>query len=505
MLEKFDIVIAGSGFAGSVSALALRNSGFRVCLVEKESHPRFAIGESSTPVADMALRSLADSYDLPYLHKLSRYGSWQENLPDLLCGIKRGFSYFSHQPGDHFYSDENHSHELLVAASTSDNNSDTNWYRPDIDAFLAQKVKDAGITFLDRTEITGACYDKGLLLTLNGSMNRSNHPTLLHCKLLVDATGSPGMASQLFDIESSDENFETNTFALYSHFSGVQRWSNHIKHLGYEMRDYPYDPDHSALHHLIEEGWMWNLRFNNELVSAGVVIDSTPEYRAFFNADKVLAWKYILSRYPSLNACFESSEIFRIPGEMKLSGRMQRRMKRVYGRNWVALNHTAGFVDPLHSTGIAHTLCGLERLLMIICKSWGNKEDLEKMLARHQGIIFTEFALIDLLVAGCFKSRRYFELFHAFTMLYFTCTISYEQQRLAGNNPEYYLQAGDSRIQRIVKQSYQELMVLLNGESPGKNVDAFIDKMRKRIEPYNTAGLLDMGKQNMYHHTAVKL
>ena len=34
-------------------------------LIERGRHPRFAIGESSTPLANLLLEELADRYDLP--------------------------------------------------------------------------------------------------------------------------------------------------------------------------------------------------------------------------------------------------------------------------------------------------------------------------------------------------------------------------------------------------------------------------------------------------------
>ena len=91
----------------------------------------------------MILRNLASKYNLPWLHDFSRYGSWQQSHPEIVCGIKRGFSFFKHYPGKDFITDENHINELLVAASTSDIQSDTNWLRADFDAFLVNKVKES--------------------------------------------------------------------------------------------------------------------------------------------------------------------------------------------------------------------------------------------------------------------------------------------------------------------------------------------------------------------------
>ena len=502
--QQYDVIIAGSGFSGSIAALALNKSGFKVCLIEKGSHPRFAIGESSTPIADMILRDLSARYDLPFLEKLSRYGSWQKHYPQLLCGIKRGFSYFHHTPGQLFRTDKDHSNELLIAASSNDQDSDTNWYRPDIDAFLVGKVKEAGITYLDNTEIKSKIEENDSSLRIKVQSGHTNR--FMGCKWIIDATGSPRLASEIFGVKSSSDNFETDSWALYSHFRGIKRWNRHIQDdLGLLVHDYPYDADHSALHHLVAEGWMWNLRFKNELVSAGFVFDRPGQDHINPTGDKVKLWSHLLSKYPSILNCFKNYRLASEPGQLIQTGRLQRRMNRVYGNRWLALNHTAGFVDPLHSTGIAHTLTGLERILKIFTTSDINGERMSAKLKQHQSAFFKELYLIDLLVAGCYQARISFDLFHAYTMVYFAATLSYEQNRLSGNFPSHYLMAGDPSIQAIVKESYRDLKEVIRAGVSEKRINSYIEKTRKRIAPYNIAGLLDKDKRNMYHHTAVSL
>ena len=68
----FDVAILGSGFSGSLMSWLLQAAGLRTVLVDRARHPRFAIGESSTPAANLILRSLATEYDLPELAALSR-------------------------------------------------------------------------------------------------------------------------------------------------------------------------------------------------------------------------------------------------------------------------------------------------------------------------------------------------------------------------------------------------------------------------------------------------
>src|SRR5215469_8146199 len=91
-----DVAVIGGGFGGSLTALLLRRIGRTVAIIERGSHPRFALGESATPLADLVLGDLARRYDLPRIAPLAEYGTWQQSYPELVCGLKRGFSYFHH-------------------------------------------------------------------------------------------------------------------------------------------------------------------------------------------------------------------------------------------------------------------------------------------------------------------------------------------------------------------------------------------------------------------------
>ncbi|MEM8736169.1 MAG: NAD(P)-binding protein, partial [Planctomycetota bacterium] len=89
-----DVAIIGSGFSASIAAAALTRAGRRVLMLDRNQHPRFAIGESSTPLADLLIERMAEQFCLPELQKLSRWGIWKRELPQVSCGKKRGFSYF---------------------------------------------------------------------------------------------------------------------------------------------------------------------------------------------------------------------------------------------------------------------------------------------------------------------------------------------------------------------------------------------------------------------------
>ena len=98
-----DLAIVGSGFGGSILAMIARRLGYRVMLLERGRHPRFAIGESASPLAGVLIEQLADRYDLPRLRPLSAFGTWQRAYPDVVCGLKRGFTYFKHETGQRYH------------------------------------------------------------------------------------------------------------------------------------------------------------------------------------------------------------------------------------------------------------------------------------------------------------------------------------------------------------------------------------------------------------------
>src|SRR4051812_39273410 len=148
-----DIAVIGAGFSGSLTALLLKQIGLSSVLIDRGTHPRFAIGESSTPLANLILEDLAWRYDLPRLAPLSNYASWKRAYPDIVCGLKRGFSYFHHRFGEDFQPQADHANELLVAASSTNEDADTHWLRSEFDQFLAHEAIAAGIPYFDRTSI----------------------------------------------------------------------------------------------------------------------------------------------------------------------------------------------------------------------------------------------------------------------------------------------------------------------------------------------------------------
>jgi FADH2 O2-dependent halogenase len=252
---------------------------------------------------------------------------------------------------------------------------------------------------------------------------------------------------------------------------------------------------------------MWMLRFNNGLVSAGLVLDAR-RHPLDPTESPQEEWAVRLRRYPSLQEQFATARLVDPPGALIRTGRLQRRLARAAGRAWASLPHTAGFIDPLHSTGIAHSLSGVERLAGLLARHWGTP-GLETALYAYEDALFRELALLDRLVAACYASLGSFRLFTASTMLYFAATLTYERERAGRSRtpapPErLFLCADDEGLNTILDEALARLSALDGSPSPDK-IAAFEQFVEAAIHPYNTAGLFHPPRPNMYHHTAAPI
>lgn len=509
-----DVAILGSGFAGSILALILDKIGLKAVIVDKVTHPRFAIGESSTPIGNMILRDLAARYNLPQLAPLTTYGTWRATYPDLINGRKRGFSYFHHKPGIPFNPMPDHANELLVTASTDNERCDTHWLRADVDHFLIKEVKNANIPVFENTLIESfqqqstksSPSEKGPTWRIKGKQHQQQID--IEATFVVDATGAAGLIPNHLHLPDITAELETNSHAIFSHFEQLPAWHDASTALGVNTKDHPYCCDDAAVHHCIENGWMWTLRFIDGRASAGFVLDSK-HHRMNYSVSPSAAWQTLIAQYPTLAQLYSGAKLANTPGKLYRTGRLQRLWAQAAGNNWALLPHTAGFIDPLHSTGIAHSLSGIERLAQLFATHWGSP-NLPVHLETYSSKIVRELRCIDLLVAGCYPGFTQFELLTSYTMLYFAAAITYEERRMDAYNTgaafhHDFLCIDEEPLTAVIKQSYASLKKITAATPSARDIERFREDVKLAIAPYNTAGLFNPRINNMYEYTAADL
>jgi FADH2 O2-dependent halogenase len=496
-----DVAILGSGFAGSLAALILDRIGLQSALIERGRHPRFAIGESSTPIAGFVLRGLTRTYDLPRLAPLAKYGTWQANCPQLVCGLKRGFSYFKHEPQQPFSPRDDHANELLVAASSDDEHGDVHWLRSDVDRFFVEQVQAAGIPYFDETAVALTHDDNGWRLT----GTRHDEPIEVRARFVIDATGPAAVVPRALGIACPADGMATQSRAVFAHFRNVRPWRETLQQRGAKLDDHPFDCDRAAVHHVLDEGWMWQLPFDNGVTSAGFVLDDNPVGRIGnpSHGTPRQEWDGLLQRYPSLREQFRDAEIVPDCGGLQRTGRLQRMASVMAGDDWALLPHTAGFIDPLHSTGIAHSLCGVARLTRILAECWNAPPRRAAELRAYQTTLREELTLIDELVHGCYLARRHFRLLVAYSMLYFAAATTCERRWSQANQSQAaFLCAVDPLFRSTVGNLHHRLAMLVAGGATAAEIAGYERAVAAAVAPWNTAGLCDPSAGNMYRYTA---
>lgn len=487
-----DVAVLGAGFAGSLMALVLQRLGRRPVLLERGTHPRFAIGESSTPLANLALEELSRDYDLPRLFPLTEYGRWLRTYPKLAVGLKRGFSFFQHQAGRPFQPTPDHANELLVAASPADEVADTHWFREEFDHFVLREAQAAGVPYFDQTEITGIERRHGWLL--RGV--RDGEGVEVTASFLIDASGPGGVLARALSIDTTPTEVRTNSWSVYSHFVEVGLFEEVLAEAGGHIADYPYRCDDAAVHHLLEDGWVWVLRFNNGVTSAGVLYDGK-RHPPDNTVSPETEWERILARYPSMGRQFARA---RPVQPWVRTGRIQRRSRRAAGEDWAMLSHAAYFLDAFFSGGNPHSLLTIQRLARILGQHWG-KSSLSGQLADYEARLLREADFLDRLIHGCYRSFGRFELFAPFVMYYFTAAMQSETRRRQGrvDPDEGFLFSHRQPFHAAVGRGYEELLQLESQQLvPWEAAVLFADQVARDIAPYNLAGFCDPANRNLY-------
>ncbi|MFN0020290.1 MAG: NAD(P)/FAD-dependent oxidoreductase [Pirellulaceae bacterium] len=500
-----DVAIIGSGFAGSLMSLLLTRLGRTCVVVDRQSHPRFAIGESSTPLADMALRDIAKKYNLQRLAPLTKYGTWMAAYPQVMRGLKRGFSYFDHEPHQPFVPRPDHANELLVAASTDDATSDTHWLRSEVDAFFAAEAVAAGVPLFENTSLTHIERNTtGWELSGSRGPDGRDGKVNIKARFIIDASGEGKVLGRTLGIEDEKHLLKTNSRPLFAHFKNLKPWREMLVERAADVQDHPFDCDRAALHQVFRGAWMWQLRFDSEVVSAGFAIDAGKHPLDDTMTPKQ-EWKEWMEQYPTLCEQFAQAEIVNPPRGLTRGPRMQRLMAQGAGPDWAMLPHTAGFIDPLHSSGIAHSLFGIERLAAIFEAHWA-KASLAAELQEYARIVRTEVQLVDILVAGCYAGTVDFRFFSAMCMFYFAGTIACERARCDSefDPARYFLNANDAAFRQAAATGYSRLQELLVSNPTDHDINAFTEFVRDTIAPWNTANLMNPTARNMYRHTAAR-
>jgi flavin-dependent dehydrogenase len=303
------IVVIGGGPAGSTVSTLLSQQGVRVELFERETFPRFHIGESLIPETYWVLKRLNMLEKMKASHFIKKHSVQFVNSSGK---VSTPFYFFDNKP-----------HECSQTWQV---------VRSEFDQMMLENAREHGVQVHEGVRVLDVVFEGERAIGVDiVQSDGTNHRVL--ADVVVDASGQSSMIINKFGLRVPDPAL--NKGAIWTYFEGAYR--DQGKDEGATL----------VLQTEQKKGWFWYIPQHNNVVSVGVVADfdylftGRGDHEQTFNEE--------------LNRCLNVKE------RVSIGKRATRyyatkdytyRSSRAAGDGWVLVGDAFGFLDPLYSSGV---------------------------------------------------------------------------------------------------------------------------------------------------------
>lgn len=395
-----DVVILGSGLAGSIIAACLAKNGINVLVIDAGQHPRFAVGESTIPYTSMMMRLVSERYGVPEIKKLTTFEAVQAEI-STNCGVKRNFGFVYHTPG--LPHDPRQTNEFPIPRITHIEN---HFFRQDVDQWMLNVAVRYGAQTRQRLNIADVDVSDAMA-TLS-----SADGTQITAKFVIDASGFRSPLATKFALREEPTRLRAHSRTVFSHMVGVRPFEDTVFPRGVHKNPSPWSE--GTLHHLFPGGWMWVIPFDNHpratnpLCSVGISMD--PRIHPKPECSPQQEFDNFLDRFPDIRRQFTTARAVR---EWVSTGRLQYSSRQTIGYRWCLTSHAAGFIDALFSRGLENTM---EIINSLVWRVIDATRDNDFSVERFEFIQELEQGLLDFnddLVANAYTSFQDWNLWDA--------------------------------------------------------------------------------------------
>jgi FADH2 O2-dependent halogenase len=394
-----DVIILGSGLAGSVAAACLARAGVDVLVLDAGRHPRFAVGESTIPYTSIMTSLIAERYGVPEIGYLADFTLVRDHV-STNCGIKRNFGFVYHQP--HRPHDPAQANQFPIYPGS---HAESHLLRADVDHWMILIAQKYGATLREQTTAaTVDVDDQAVSLTLSDG-------SVVTGKFLIDASGFRSPLAQKYGLREEPSRLRTHSRSIFTHMTGVEPFER-TSTGGSHGNPSPWSQ--GTLHHLFPGGWMWVIPFDNyagatsDACSVGISFD--PRMHPKPEGDPAAEFSRFLAEFPDISQQFLHATAIR---PWVSTGRLQYSSTRTVGYRWCLTAHAAGFIDALFSRGLQNTMAIIHALVWRVIEAV--RED-DFSVDRFEYIQELEQGLLDandMLVANAYTSFADWELWNA--------------------------------------------------------------------------------------------
>lgn len=359
----YDVIILGAGIGGTTLGTVLAKKGLKVLLIEAGSHPRFALGESTTPDISGLFKLISLKYDIPEVANLGTFYDLRDTVGPS-TGVKRSFSFLFHRENEEQIPTESHQFPTLAPPL----GPDCHFFRQDTDAYMLTIALQYGAEVRQQTRIEDFDFseDEVKLTSTKGEVFKA--------KYVVDGAGFRSPLAQKFDLrEDPGDVLKTNSRAIFTHMMNVKAYDQiPANPQGFNLA---YPLSQGTLHHVFEGGWFWIIPFDNHkdstnhLCSVGLLLNRDIHPETGMEAEE--EFFSFVKRFPGVIRQFEGAKSVR---NWISTGRIQYSSKNITGHRFSLLAHAASFVDPLYAGGLNLTLRTVDGLAGQIIKAFANND-----------------------------------------------------------------------------------------------------------------------------------
>lgn len=314
--EHFDVVVIGGGPGGSTLATFVAQAGYRVLLLERESFPRYQIGESLLPPTIGLCHRLGLGEALEGAGFTPKNGGvWYWGTDDV-----PGWGFdFSELPKAPLYGS-------AWAYQVE---------RSKFDTLLLQNARDKGVVVRELHKVVDLIEDEGRVVGVRYEDDQGAAGTV-HARFVADAGGHTSVFHRQVGERVYAERFRN--LALHCYYEGGKRL--------------PEPQSGSILNVSFDKGWFWYIPLAPNLTSLGAVISTNDAPLLRVGLEE--AMNSFIESCPLIKHYLgDTPRVTTGPyGQYRVRRDWSYSNTRFWKPGLVLIGDAACFVDPLFSSGV---------------------------------------------------------------------------------------------------------------------------------------------------------